>query len=379
MLTIDRYLLQLFFKAFIFFFIAFAGLYVVIDAFGNLEEFVTFGEENGGLFSVMADYYGAQSLQLFDRLGGVLLLVAAVFTATMLEHRNEMTALQAAGIPKIRIIRPLIGAVIFVCLLAAINRELIIPQFREKLSRSTQNLNGQAQRPVNSCYDNATDINLNGKHVIIQGRRIKNPHFTLSSTYKDYGLKITAAEAIYREANGQHPEGYLLQGVEKPKRIDEIPSLTSENGKTVIYSPSDTSWLQPGECFIISYVPFARLAHGPMWRQHASTMELIRGLQARGANYEVNDRLAVHSRLVQPLLDLTLLFLGLPIILHRGQSNIFASVGQCILIVAVFFCVVLGAQALGGNSTFSPAFAAWCPLLILVPVAFWLSESLRDQ
>ncbi len=95
---IYRYLVRNFFQALMIFFITFTGLYMVIDGFGNLEEFIDHGQRAGGLLPIVMEYYGVRSLVIFDRTSGVLTLVAAMFTLTALERHNELTALMAAGI-----------------------------------------------------------------------------------------------------------------------------------------------------------------------------------------------------------------------------------------------------------------------------------------
>ena len=71
-----------------------------------------------------------------------------------------------------------------------------------------------------------------------------------------------------------------------------------------------------------------------------------------------------------PLLDMTLLFLGLPLVVTRESRSVFVAGGLCLLIVAGFFVVVLAAHALGANSLLSSAaMAAWLPLFIFTPVA----------
>jgi lipopolysaccharide export system permease protein len=70
------------------------------------------------------------------------------------------------------------------------------------------------------------------------------------------------------------------------------------------------------------------------------------------------------------VLDVTLLFLGMPFVLSRGNRNIFVAVAQCLLLVAGFFVVVLGCQTMGNTILVPPALAAWLPMLIFVPVAY---------
>ena len=51
---IDRYLLKQFMQVLVICFCSMAGLYVVIDAFGHLDHFVDFANENGNLLIILA-------------------------------------------------------------------------------------------------------------------------------------------------------------------------------------------------------------------------------------------------------------------------------------------------------------------------------------
>ena len=57
--------------------------------------------------------------------------------------------------------------------------------------------------------------------------------------------------------------------------------------------------------------------------------------------------MTIHSRIVQPLLDMTLLFLGLPLVVSRESRNVFMAIGLCMGVVTVFLLVVIGFQQLG--------------------------------
>ncbi len=135
----------------------------MIDAFGNLEEFTSISEKNNvNLGIVIAQYYGYQTPWFFDRTSGIMTLIAAMFTLASLQRFNELTALLAAGTSKLRIVRPLLIAGIIVALVAAANREWVIPKFRDKLSRNAQSLANQKKQPIIPTYDPRTGVVFNG-------------------------------------------------------------------------------------------------------------------------------------------------------------------------------------------------------------------------
>lgn len=92
MAIIDRYLLAQFLKVFVICFLSLTGLYIVIDGFANLDDFMIYADKHGNLLPVMAEYYGYKSLAFFDRTCGILTLIAAMFTITWIQRHHELTA-----------------------------------------------------------------------------------------------------------------------------------------------------------------------------------------------------------------------------------------------------------------------------------------------
>ena len=377
MRIIDRYLLRQFLQVLTICFLSLTGLYVVIDLFGHLDQFIAHSETHGGLFAVLSEYYGYRALAVFDRISGVLALIAAMFTVTWLQRHNESVALMAAGVTKLRVMAPIILAAVAVSLLAAANRELVIPKIRHQLARDSKDLSGQAASEVRSRWDNETDILIGGDKLFAKDQKISQPKFDLPQTLDSYGRELTADLAFYQPPEGSRPGGYRLVNVRQPQGIGESPSLTLDS-RPVILTPKDFKWLGPNECFVASNVNFEMLSMGAGWRNFASTAELIEGLRSPSLDFGADVRVAIHMRFVQPLLDATLLLLGLPLVVSRGNRNIFMAIGLCVALVAVFMLVTLACQNLGASSLIRPALAAWLPLIIFMPLAIGMSDPLRD-
>jgi len=377
MRTIDRYVLSLFVKVTIICFLSLAGLYVVIDAFANLDEFLTYGKQQGNTVLVLADYYFPRTVWFFDRTAGLLAMIASIFAITMLQRSNELTALMAAGISKARIIAPIVIATVFIAGLAAANREFYLPQVRDKLTRNAQDWTGTAARKVTPRYDLRSDILLAGKASYAADKRIEEPNFLLPPELAAWGRQISATSAFYKPAEGDRPAGYHLIDVKLPVDLPSLSSMKVED-KDWVYSPKDYPWLKPNECFVASVVTFEQLSIGGNWRQYLSTRELVTGIRGRVIEAGADVRVTLHGRMVQPMLDITLVFLGLPLVLTRGNRNIFVAAGIALGLVAGFYLVVLACHGLGSNYLLSPTLAAWLPLLIFGPIAYTLARPIWD-
>jgi lipopolysaccharide export system permease protein len=376
-MIIDRYMLRQFVQVLVICFMSLTGLYIVIDAFGHLDHFVDYADQHGGLLQTLGSYYAYRSMAVFDRMSGVLALVAAMFTVTWIQRHQEMTALMSAGIPRLRVLRPVILAAIGVSLVAAAGREVVIPNIRHQLALDSKNLGGEAQADLQSRFDSQTDILMGGSKVVFAGENILKPNFVLPSGLDLYGKQLTAAEARYLPARDGMPSGYLFQGVTTPKTLLGESSLTVDD-RPVVVTPRDAAWLKPDQVFVVSGVSFEFLSAGSTWRDYASTRELIHELRSPSTDLGADVRVAIHSRFLQPFLDTTLLFLGLPLVVSRGNRNPFIAVGLGMGVVTAFMLVALGCQSLGASGWLQPTLAAWLPLMAFAPLAVAMSDSLRQ-
>ncbi|MFO0898437.1 MAG: LptF/LptG family permease [Pirellulales bacterium] len=377
MFILDRYLLIQFARTFVICFISLGGLFVVIDGFGNLDSFMQYAEKQGSLLGVMAPYYVYRLMAVFDATSAVLTLIAAMFTVTLFQRHNEMTALMAAGVPVGRIVRPVVLAVFAVSLTAAGVREFVIPAVRDQpgLSRNAQDLLGDTGRDLTPLYDQQTDILLQGKETYADSQRIHKPNFRLLNALAVHGSQLVGEDAFFRAPQNGRPAGYLVQGVTQPPKMNERPSL-EQGGKAIILTPRDHDWLKPNEVFVVSNVTFEQLTGGWAWRRFASVFELITGLRNPSLEFAADVRVAIHARFVQPVLDATLLLMGLPLVLSRQQRNVFVATGLCFAVAATFMVVVIVCQEMGRQSLINPALGAWLPLFIFVPAAVVMAEPL---
>jgi lipopolysaccharide export system permease protein len=378
MLLIDRYLLRQFVWVFLVCFCSLAGLYIVADALGNLEEFLSHAEKSGDLIGTLTAYYGYRTISFFDRTSGVLALIAAMFTIAWLQRHNEMTALLAAGVSKRRIILPIVIAVALVSVLAAINREIITPRFRDKFTRNAQDLADDSARRLEPRYDNHTGILIRGRQLLTNHQTIQEPNFILPRDLSAHGRYLVAAAAIYQPAEGDRPSGFLFQNVSQPRDITAKPSLVLTGGEPAVITPHDAPWLKPNECYVVSGVEFGQLLDAASWRQYSSTWDLIQGLYNRSLDFGADVRVTIHSRLVQPVLDVALLFLGVPLVLRQANRNVFVAIGLCIGVVILFLLVVTGCHYLGTSILISPVMAVWAPLFLFVPLAVWMAEPIVE-
>lgn len=370
MRIIDRYLLMQFVRTFMICWISLTGLYIVVDCFGNLDEFMRYSEQSGRpLFGILGEYYFFRAIFFFDRISAVLAMIAAMFTITWIQRHNELTALMAAGISKMRVVRPVIIAAALVTLSAAVSREFVIPSMRDRLTRDPKDLMGDASQAMHTHVDNESDIIFHGAYTLEKDQKIQAPRFVLPEGLDFYGKHIQAKDAFWRPAEAGRPSGYLFRGDVTPIELTKNAGPRLRDTARLLTHVDEPDWIAEGEAFVVSNVDFTQLSSGRKWRQFMSTPELVQGLKNPSLDYGADVRVMVHSRLVQPLADVTLLFLGLPLVLRRENRNIFSAIAMCVGLTVVFLIVALACQYLGSIVLIRPSLAAWLPLMIFIPTA----------
>ncbi|MDR2438459.1 MAG: LptF/LptG family permease [Planctomycetaceae bacterium] len=368
MTILDRYLLRSFFFNLFFWFICIIGIFIVFDLFTHLDSLVQKGKDQNNVLRLIGTYYFFKSIPIAMTLSSILGLISAMIAMAMMIRNNELVPIQAAGISTIRVIRPLIGAVILVAAVSTILRETVLPHFLDELVMEAETMTKNREIRLNAIIDNETGISILGDKIYRKELRISNPVFVIPKPIAKQLTRLKAKNAFYHPAKNGQPSGFLLVDLIEIPAILNGPSLTFQEKAIVITHQDASDWVDGNSCFVVSKVPFDYLASNDAWRQFASTWELFQA--ARNSSLDVGNRIhaMIHCRIVQPFLDVILLFLGLPIILAGGDRNIFKAMGISGLVIIAFLVIQKSCQYLGANANM-PVLGAWLPLMIFVPFA----------
>jgi lipopolysaccharide export system permease protein len=370
MTRIDRYILVLYVRVFAVCFLTLAGLLIVAQVFTNLDEFIQYGKARGSLVRALVEYYSPALLAIFDRTCGLLVLLSTMFVIAWLYRTNEMTALLAAGISKARIIRPIVIMSIVAIVFAVVSRECLIPKWESSLSKTPQDLQGGARmQPIRPTIDVDYGVLIAGRSLETNSQSIINPVFKFRGPVATVIEQIHAGRAVYLHAEGSRQAGYRLEGVAAKSLIPGQGSIRNE-GRDYLLLPSDNPWLSPDQCFVPSGVEYDMLRGGSS-QQYSSTAELIWRLRNQGEYFGSDLQVMVHTRFLQPWMDMTMLLLGLPLILTTRSRNLVQLAIVCVATFGLFFAVTAALGSLASRGTLlSPSAAAWGPLILFGPIAY---------
>ena len=201
MTILDRYLLIMFLKIFLVCFTSFAGLFLVIHLFSNLDELASLAEIGGGWAQLLSDFYVPRIVELFDKTAAVLVLISAIFAVNMMQKRRELLAIEAGGITLLRAIRPIIVAAICIIGLTVVNREYVIPKLKDRLVRTPQNWLDQGKADMLVQQDSATGIRFRGKEILLADKTIVYPKVQLPGSISTTQSRLTAQLASFEAAD----------------------------------------------------------------------------------------------------------------------------------------------------------------------------------
>ncbi|HKI21216.1 MAG TPA: LptF/LptG family permease [Isosphaeraceae bacterium] len=432
MRILDRQRYWSFLKAYLICYVSLVGLFIVIDAFSNFDEF-TKRAEGVEVFRVMARYYLVHQSLFFDYLCGVIGMMAAIFTVTWMQRNNEQLAILAAGVSTHRAIRPVLVSSVIVSGFAVANQELIMPRYAEELTKSHDD-DGLRTVHVSGRYD-SRGIYLHG----VDGDRATRTLFPFYAT-----IPVGIFGSI-RDMKGQqatyipmdHPTaplkgGWLVRGATinppleddmlrdvrdllrrvdglggfprpyvPPTKADEQPRPDSPGSSTDpplaphseipylaslpplplcanlalinTYSLLDRKVdLGRGDYFLRSSLTFQAMTRKPDWFKFATTRDLIEGLTDPSTE-EGSERRDVsthlHVRILRPILGLNLLFMSLPLVLGGLGRNAFINLGFALANAAIFYGAIIFCQYLSSFSIVPPTLAAWIPLIFFGTIA----------
>lgn len=387
MLTLlDRYLLKNFVFAYLATFVSVLTMYMVIDVFAKFDDFaapdpakVALKEQRAAEASTTSMkmkrgkpvvdeprfeqfksfcrnvlvYYANRIPVFFQRINGIILLLAGAFTLGWMDRQNELMPFLAAGVPIRRLLMPIGGVVVFFLLLGVLDTELVIPHCADQLLRQAEDPLGKRPLLVPGTFDER-HIHIEARVAYPQRQMIQHAKVTLPIEIFGSTRHIHSLEMFYHPGTGPHDHGWIMNGCTPARLPANHPAIRE---------------LQPGQFFLHTELTYARLTRRPNWYLYQTTNMILDVLeQEQGMSQRAMIIGHVHQRILMPLYDLLLLLLGLPLMASRSEWNIFVRVGWCLLIFTIIQGLGMGTSMMVKSEMIDPALAAWLPLLVMGPL-----------
>jgi lipopolysaccharide export system permease protein len=364
MTTLDRAMIFNYLKAYLICLVSLLTLYVVIDLFNNIDDFV---EGKAGFTTAMRRigvYYAYRVAQIFDRLNEAIAVLAATFTIAWVQRSNELVPLLSAGVSTQRVVRPLLVTACLMLGLGVVNQELIIARIGPNLLNPRNDPKGDGPVLVQGAYDR-NDVLVEGGVAYRRFRVVKPFHVVIPANLAGSLVHLTADEARYvPPSNDPLSGGWMMTGVQEA----DVESLNLPFLELV----------DPGRYFLRTRsVDFDVLTRDKNWFVYCSTPQLWHELNRPDSTRLASMAVLFHNRMTRPLLGIVLVVLSLGVILRDQNRNVFVSAGLCVALCALFFGIQQACKNLGDSETLSPVLAAWLPLLLFGPLALSFYDAMH--
>jgi lipopolysaccharide export system permease protein len=366
MKILDRYIAKSFLIGYAIAFCVLIGLWIIIDLFVNLDEFVE--QSDLGVWTVashIATFYGLHATTYFRDLAGVITVVAAVFSLGKMVRDNELVAIMASGVSAQRVVAPIVGMAILFTVLSVADQELVIPAISSKLARGHGDVPGEEYFKVSFLPDGNGSL-IHARAFFVKTATLDKPAIVTRRATDMPGIWevtgwISADKARFNETTGEWDLDHGLFFDAQPQNYPQVVRSYRSPG------------LLPKDIPVICESEYKSLFSS---RQ----LSALAGRAAR-----VQDVAEIYSqksfRITEPVINLTMLMVSLPVLICRDPKSMKSAIFISFTLTAACFAATFVCKLLSTEVLFTgrvmPELWAWLPVFIFLPIAFIELDAMR--
>jgi len=362
--VLDRYIIKQFVINFAILSVVMMGLYVLVDLIVDLDEFLDAGREladqHGGTLPatlwVLGDYYGPFLLLVYVAMSGLIVVAAMGFTVAQMQRSRELTALLAGGVSLYRVAAPILVTGFLFNLIALPVQEILIPPLAEKIVRP------KSQAGSATIKDKPVHYVLDESGALLSAASFSAERGELDSVriieLNDEGAQVslTRATQAFWDADGRR---WVLTDGRRFLTDADVADPNALTGKPVAAYETE---LSPEVLIIRQASLFVRL-------QSMRQLDEMRSNPALSAKTRGQVTQIIWSRFSTVVLSVLILLMGLPYFLSRVPGNLLMNSAKAAGITVGAWSGGLVMLQVGN---LNPVTAAWLPVIIYLPVSFWL-------
>ncbi|MGP0628493.1 LPS export ABC transporter permease LptG [Nitrospina sp. 32_T5] len=362
MKILKRYILAQFLKTYLLMVVAMVGVFLVIDAFERLDEFVT----KHGTFWDFVLYFIYKIPFILSYMAPQAILLATVVTLVGLARNNELTAMRACGISLTGITQPILSTSLIIALGLVFLNEFVTPKTSENMNyifyvkvRGHENLHQASHQNLWLRSPNGSIWNMETFDPV------NNVMYDVSLFYYDR----------------EHP--VMRQRIDAQKVSWTGDQWVFEKGAMRFFSPGglDKTQFFETQVFPVMEKPedFNKVQKRP---EEMSAREMYQNIlikESEGFDTARN-RVDLHHKLSYPFISVVLALVGIPLSIRSSRrGGLLFCIGISLAIGFLFFFFYATSISLGQKGTFEPVLAAWGPCLLFITVGLYLLLTLDSE
>ena len=340
MRILDRYILREFLGYLALGLVGFIVIFIVVDVFEKIDVFL----DHRAPTELIGRFYLYRAPEVVVQVLPVALLLATFLALGQLNKFGELTAMRAAGLPLMRIVRTVFAVAAVASACSMLLNEYVVPAANRERDRIYEE---RIQGKVRDAATERADITYLGQggHIwvirlyLVRDRRMHEvslQEFDLDGTLR---RRIDAAEAGWTGGEWVFRSGFERRFTDGRERAEPFVERVIED---LAERPED----------------FAKEERKP---EEMDFLELrryigrLRSSGARVANYLVDLQL----KLAFPLVNLVVVLIGAPLATRLRMQSAALGFGLSIAISFLYYALLRTGQALGHSGALSPYLAAW--------------------
>jgi lipopolysaccharide export system permease protein len=340
MTILTIYILRETTKIFVITLLAFVMIYVLVDFFERIDNFIEAGAE----LHYMVIYILLKLPLVVDQMTPVAVLMSTIIALGLLAKGNEIMALKASGVSPFRIITPMLALSLFVSVISFVNSESVVPYTNRRFNAIWKT---HVQKQVPEFVSKYESIWYKGEDTIYNiltfdvGAEtlfgVVVNQFDRDSSTK---LRIHAKSAVWKDGLW-----HFFNGTVKKKKADGTYAVST-------FSEMPLKLRETPDDFKKGVKPSDEMGFREL-RRYAQKIER-EGYNAR--TYWVD----MHVKLAFPCISLIMGLVGTSLALRKEKGRgVAAGIGIGFAIVALYLVCFELFKTLGYTAIAPPVVAAW--------------------
>jgi len=339
---------------------AFIAIYLLIDFFENINDFIDHNAAPGDYLS-----YLLNSIPLiFGKILPLAILMTVVLTLCGLGRTNEITAMRSCGFSLWRIIQPFMLMALLLSGLLLLVNEFVAPHSAHALNQLLE-----------IKLKNKQQISLTRNEIWFRNAdKIINVRLADPDQKKLFGVTIFVLNKSFQLKQRLESELVVYtegKWIAEKLRIRDFDPQTGNmvSAKILQHQPLHIN-RTPRD-----FTTQERQSNELNFQQLSG---MVKKLEQEGFD-ATHQRVDMHNRIATPFSCLIMAFLGVPFALQKGRSsNIAIGIGLSLGIGVIYFILQAILTAFGYSGALPPSVAAWATNIIFLMLGVWMQLSLKE-
>lgn len=347
MKILTRYLLRSLLFPLFYCLLAFVLIYIIAELFDNFGDLL----ESGISAADMARYYSLVLPPVIVQTLPVCLLLATLYSLSILTRHSEITAMRAGGVSIYRVVIPFIAVGAVAAIATAFLNEKVTPDAAYRASKFMEYHRAGGDASIYFIRNLALK---NNQHVwMIQ--RLDTRDYSMHNVELIRQRADGSDEVKYQAGRAMWVDGrwwftdVTIQRYRPNGDLDGPPSMLLQREMRELSETPQT---------------FLSEIKEPHYMSSSEMRRYLRSRQDVSSRTRALLRTDLHARLAAPFICLIVTIIGVPVGAHTGRKGAFAGIMTAVSLFFAFYLLQLVSQALGKQEMIPAWLGGWLPVLV---------------